>query len=104
MSAASSLLQEIEKAFDYRGDVTLTLKDGRKIEGYVFNRELTGNSRCPEAFVEVMQPGSNENLLVRCADIEKVEFTGEDTAAGKSWDEFQAKESARKAADAQKKS
>ena len=29
-----------EKAFDYRGDVTLTLSDGRNVEGYVFDRSL----------------------------------------------------------------
>src|SRR4051812_15775523 len=28
----------LEKAFDYRGDVTLTLKDGRRVEGYIFDR------------------------------------------------------------------
>ena len=28
----------LEKAFDYRGDVTITRKDGSKIEGYVFDR------------------------------------------------------------------
>src|SRR6266852_6955317 len=28
----------LEKAFDYRGDVTLTLKDNSKIEGYLFDR------------------------------------------------------------------
>ena len=30
--------QALEKAFDYRGDVTLTLKDGRVIHGYIFDR------------------------------------------------------------------
>ena len=28
----------LEKAFDYRGDVTVTLKGGGKIEGYCFDR------------------------------------------------------------------
>ena len=28
----------LEKAFDYRGDVTLTLKSGEKIEAFIFNR------------------------------------------------------------------
>src|ERR1700693_5599822 len=28
----------LEKAFDYRGDVTITRKDGTKIEGYLFDR------------------------------------------------------------------
>ncbi len=28
----------LEKAFDYRGDIQLTLKDGSIVEGYVFDR------------------------------------------------------------------
>src|ERR1700733_15846229 len=33
----------LEKAFDYRGDVTIIRKDGSKIEGYIFDRR-TGKS------------------------------------------------------------
>ena len=33
----------LEKAFDYRGDITITLKTGDKIEGYIFDRR-TGHS------------------------------------------------------------
>src|ERR1700723_2739468 len=33
-----------EKAFDYRGDVTLTLKDGSKVEGYIFDRRSNGKT------------------------------------------------------------
>ena len=28
----------LEEAFDYRGDVTITLKDGTRVEGYIFDR------------------------------------------------------------------
>ena len=31
--------QALEKAFDYRGDVTITLKSGERIEAYIFNRQ-----------------------------------------------------------------
>jgi hypothetical protein len=30
----------LEKAFDYRGDVTITLKDGTRLEGYVFDKSF----------------------------------------------------------------
>jgi hypothetical protein len=30
----------LEKAFDYRGDVTILLKDGTKLECYIFDRLL----------------------------------------------------------------
>src|SRR5437016_12812946 len=28
----------LEKAFDYRGDITITKRDGSTIEGYIFDR------------------------------------------------------------------
>lgn len=87
-----------EKAFDYRGDVTLTLKDGTKLVGFVYNREASGSARCPEPFLEVMPAGTTEKVLYKYTDVTGIEFTGEDTAAGKSWDDFQAKEAARKQA------
>jgi hypothetical protein len=46
----------LEKAFDYRGDLTITLKDGSKIEGYVFDRKIKGPS-LSECFVRVMPKG-----------------------------------------------
>lgn len=91
----ADLSNDLEKAFDYRGDVTLTLKDGREIVGFVFNFEMKGGRRCPEPFVELMIDGQ-ANALVRQAEIASVAFTGEDAAAGKSWEDWQAKESARK--------
>jgi hypothetical protein len=36
---------KIEKAFDYRGDVTLGLKDGTNLVGDLFNREPKGAAR-----------------------------------------------------------
>src|SRR5437879_3750199 len=38
----------LEKAFDYRGDVTITRKDGSIVEGFVFDRrsEGSGLSQC----------------------------------------------------------
>ena len=94
---------QIEKAFDYRGDVTLHLKDGRQVVGFLFNRETQGAARCAEPFVEMMLQGTTEKLLIKSADIKCIEFTGEDTAAGKSWEEWIAKEEARKKAEAVQK-
>ena len=90
----------VEKAFDYRGNVTLSLKEGRSMVGYVYNREIKGSSRCPEPFLEIMPENSSEKLLFKCSEIEKILFTGEDPAAGKSWEEWIAKEEAKKKAAA----
>jgi len=74
----------LEKAFDYRGDVTLTLKDNSKIEGYLFDR-ATGSS-LTNSFVRVLPKDSNQKLKIAYADIAALAFTGRDTAAGKSWE------------------
>ena len=74
----------LEKAFDYRGDVTLTLKDNSEIEGYLFDR-ATGSS-LTTSFVRVLPKDSNQKLKIAYADIAALAFTGRDTAAGKSWE------------------
>ena len=73
-----------EKAFDYRGDVTLTLKNGTKIEGYIFDR-VTGPS-LSTSFVRILPKESNQRLKAYYSDIAALAFTGRDTAAGKSWE------------------
>jgi len=74
----------LEKAFDYRGDVTLTLKDNSKIEGYLFDR-VTGSS-LTTSFVRVLPKDSTQKLKIAYANIAALAFTGRDTAAGKSWE------------------
>jgi hypothetical protein len=74
----------LEKAFDYRGDVTLTLKDNSKIEGYLFDR-MTGSS-LTTSFVRILPKDSTQKLKIAYADIAALAFTGRDTAAGKSWE------------------
>jgi hypothetical protein len=74
----------LEKAFDYRGDVTLTLKDHSKIEGYIFDR-VTGTT-LSTSFVRVIPKDSREKVKIAYANIAALAFTGRDTAAGKSWE------------------
>jgi hypothetical protein len=92
----SDLLNQIEKAFDYRGDVTLDLKDGTNVVGYLFNREPKGTPRCPEPFVEIYPTGKPTPVLIKYSEIAAVRFTGEDAAAGKSWEAWVAKQAAKK--------
>lgn len=84
LSTDEELRIALEKAFDYRGDVTLTLKDNSKIEGYVFDR-IAGNS-LNTSFVRVMPKNANEKRKIAYADIAALSFTGKDPAAGKSWE------------------
>jgi hypothetical protein len=74
----------LEKAFDYRGDVTLTTKDGKKIEGYIFDR--VSGPTLADSFVRVLPKDSNQRQKIAYADIAALSFTGRDPAAGKSWE------------------
>jgi hypothetical protein len=86
----------LEKAFDYRGDVTITRKDGSKIEGYLFDRR--GGSTLADSLVRIFPKDSNEKVSVSYADIAALAFTGRDTAAGKSWEAWMKKYAEKKAA------
>jgi hypothetical protein len=84
LATEEELRVALEKAFDYRGDVTLTLKDNSKIEGYLFDR-TTGPS-LTTSFVRVMPKDSHQKIKIAYSDIAALAFTGRDTAAGKSWE------------------
>lgn len=98
----SDLAALIDKAFDYRGDVTLDLKDGRQLVGFVSNRYPKGTPSNRTPRVEIMVDGHGEKLTVSYADIAHIRFTGEDPAVGKSWEEWQARQAAKKVAEAKK--
>ena len=59
----------LEKAFDYRGDVTITRKDGTTVEGYLFDRK-TGPTLA-DSLVRVLPKTSNQrrddSLLGDCS-------------------------------------
>ena len=87
------LHQVIEKAFDYRGDVTVDLKDGSQIVGFLSNRQLHGTPSQPEPFIEMMIEGRDDLQRIECRAIAAIRMTGEDCAAGKSWADYVAKHS-----------
>lgn len=74
----------LEKAFDYRGDVTITRKDGSKLEGYIFDR-MSGKN-LESSYVRVLPKDSDQRQKIAYADIAALAFSGRDTAAGKSWE------------------
>lgn len=86
-------VEAIDKAFDYRGDVTLTVRDGQ-IECFLFNRDAAAKPPRVEVFIK----GSETPQIIPYADITAIAFTGKDPADGKSWDAWvNKKESERKA-------
>jgi hypothetical protein len=86
----------LEKAFDYRGDITITRKDGSRIEGYVFDRRSARTLK--DSLVRLYPKTSNEKVAISYAEIAALAFTGRDTAAGKSWEAWMKKYAEKKAA------
>jgi len=96
LASDDDLRMALEKAFDYRGDVTVTRKDGAKVDGYIFDR--VAGATLASSFVRILLKDSNERLKVAYSDIAQLAFSGRDTAAGKSWDAWVRKYWERKAA------
>jgi transcriptional antiterminator Rof (Rho-off) len=96
LATDDALRDALEKAFDYRGDVTLTLKSGQRIEAYIFNRHTAAT--LPESWVQYFAPDDSEKHKVSYAEIARIEFTGKDRAAGKHWEDWVKNYNERKAA------
>jgi hypothetical protein len=96
LASEDEVRQALEKAFDYRGDVTLTLKDGRVVHGYVFDRR-TG-ATLQDSAVRVMPSEERMKLTIPYAEIAALAFTGRDNAAGRTFDAWVKKYWEKKAA------
>ncbi len=86
MATSEELQSALEHAFSYRGDVTITRKDGSQVEGYVFDRrigrDLAGSS------VRLLSKSDGRKVSVSFADVARLAFSGRDMAAGKSWESW----------------
>ncbi|TVQ33317.1 MAG: hypothetical protein EA376_02990 [Phycisphaeraceae bacterium] len=81
-----ALLDALEKAFDYRGDVTLTLTDGSSVTGYIFDRRTA--STLADSRLRLMPPDTDTPAVVTYDQIDRIEFTGKDAAHGKSFENW----------------
>jgi hypothetical protein len=97
LASVSEIHEALEKAFDYRGDLTITLKNGQKIEGYIFDRKIKGPA-LGDCFIRVMPKDQPGKLSIPYSDIAALAFTGRDTAAGKSFAAWVKKYNDKKAA------
>jgi hypothetical protein len=86
LASDEDIRQALEKAFEYRGDITLTLKSGEKIEAYIFNR--TSGATLAESFVQYFTPQAEEKRILSYLEIARIEFSGKDRAAGKHWEDW----------------
>ena len=96
-TSPDELRRILEEAFHYRGDVTLHLLSGERVEGYLFNRDFEGEVPYAQMFVV----GLNGPRRIPCSEIVAISFTGEDTASGNDWEAWaRKKESDRQAESA----
>jgi hypothetical protein len=96
LATEAEVREALEKAFDYRGDVTITRKDGTKVEGYLFDRR--SGSSLSDSFVRIIPSKEQTKVNVAYADIAALAFTGRDTAAGKTFEAWVKKYWEKKAA------
>jgi len=80
----AELQDALGRACDYRGDVTIHLKTGEQVIGYVFDRQ----EEASHPFVKVFLANQSDPSIIKCRDIAQVEFSGEDTAFGRSWEDW----------------
>jgi hypothetical protein len=99
LATEDDLRHALEEAFDYRGDVTITRKDGTQAEGYIFDRR--NGSTLENSVVRLIPQNSPQKISVPYSEIAALAFTGRDTAAGKSWEAWVRKYWERKAAGEQ---
>ncbi len=96
LATDEDLRDALEKALDYRGDVTLTLKSGERIEAFIF--DCHNGPTLAESWVNYYTPSAPEKRKVGYAEIARIEFSGKDRAAGKHWEDWVKKYNERKAA------
>lgn len=94
-ASIAELAEAVELAFDYRGDVTVSLKAGESIFGYLFNRQVNGS----DSYLEMFPSDSSAARRIRYDQIAAIAFTGEDTATGKSWEAWIAKKDSERRAE-----
>ena len=83
LATEDELRVALEKAFDYRGDVTLSKRDGSVIEGYLFDRFSAPTLQ--GSYVRLLI-ATGAKVSVPYSEIASLVFSGRDTAAGRSWE------------------
>jgi hypothetical protein len=96
LASDAEVREALEKAFDYRGNITVTRKDGSQVQGYLYDRR-TG-ATLADSVVRIMPSDQGARLNIAYSDIAALAFSGRDTAAGKTFDAWVKKYWEKKAA------
>ena len=94
-SDAAMLREAVVRAVDFRGDVTLDLRDGRTVTGFAFDAQLT---RAEGDAIRVLPAESDARVTVPLSSIRRLTFSGKDAASGKSWENWLRRYAAKKLA------
>src|SRR5271167_1223888 len=60
LATDSEIREALEKAFDYRGDITITRKDGSQVEGYLFDRR--SGATLADSFIRIIPANQKTKL------------------------------------------
>jgi hypothetical protein len=99
LATDAEIREALEKAFDYRGDITVTKKDGTQVIGYLFDRRQ--GASLADSFVRIIPANAPTKVNIAYSDIAALAFSGKDTAAGKTFDAWVKKYWEKKAAGEQ---
>ena len=82
----------VERAFHYRGDVTIRTDNDVSVTGYLFNRD----AHASEPFAQLFETETGHEISIPYRDITQVLFTGRDVAAAsvKHFEAFQDRQDA----------
>jgi hypothetical protein len=84
LASDAEVREALEKAFDYRGDITITRSDGSQVQGYLFDRK--NGTTLADSYVRLIPANEPGKVKIAYSDIAAIAFTGRDTAAGKTFE------------------
>jgi hypothetical protein len=96
LASGAEVREALEKAFDYRGDITITRKDGSQVQGYLFDRK--NGATLADSYVRLIPANEPGKVKISYSEIAALAFTGRDTAAGKTFEAWVKKYWEKKAA------
>jgi hypothetical protein len=84
LESEESIREALEKAFDYRGDVRITRKNGSVVDGYLYDRR--SGKTLADSLVRILPADGSPRVSIPFSDVAALKFSERDPAAGKSWE------------------
>ena len=84
LASEDELRVALEKAFDYRGDVTITRRDGSVVDGYLYDRRP--GKTLADSMVRLLPANGASRVSIPYSEIAGLEFSDRDPEAGKSFE------------------